>query len=82
MGVTRITNKIPNRSAIEALEEALEKAKSGEIQAVAISGYLENGNLYQEISSCNPSASVHLYAAVIHTEKFLYNSIFRDDDYG
>jgi len=79
MGVTRITNKVINRSAIEALEEALEKAKSGEIKGVAISGYLSNGNLYREVSSCSAAGSVHLYAAIIHTEKCLYNCIFDEE---
>jgi len=79
VGVTRITNKIPNRSAIEALEEALEKAKSGEIQAVAISGYLKDGNVYRDVSDCNSSCSLQLYTAIAVTGQYFYNQIFDEE---
>jgi len=79
VGVTRITNKIINRSAIEALEEALEKAKSGEIQAVAISGYLKDGNVYRDVSDCNSACSLQLYTAIAATAQYFYNNIFDEE---
>ena len=63
----------PNTDAVEVLENMIERVKSGEIKAIAISCVTKDGGITGETSSGDNDFL--LWAALMHSTNLFYDSI-------
>ena len=76
MSVTEL-KKSPNKDAIEVLEEALVKARAGELMAVGVSWVTSDGGIGGNNSS---GGDVFLtWASLEHNARSFYNNVVCED---
>lgn len=69
----------PNADAIEMLEDALQKAKAGEIVAVSVAWVTPGSTIGSEYSSTQ--SAFLLWASLEHATKSYYADVITDNNY-